>query len=158
MAGYFMTRSDPPRNLSPLSGLRAYCEDDLDNWLLMTQSCYRELCLENGWESQSYDNPASFGSDMLQRVIRNEAWSYLEQGKLIGGYRLNGSFIEDILVLPEHQNRGLGSQLLECAVAQVMQNGFAEVNLRVAESNTGALRLYQRRQFVLVSHFAEHCY
>lgn len=158
MAGYFLTRRNPPEQVPKLSGLRAYQASDQDSWVELSHLSYRKLCQVNGWNTQIIHDPKVFGQDMLQRVTRNEAWSYLEQSKLIGGYRLNGSFIEDILVLPEHQNRGLGSQLLEYAVARVMQNGFAEVNLRVAESNTAALRLYQRRQFVLVSHFAEHCY
>ncbi len=74
----------------------------------------------------------------------------------MAGYRLNGAFIEDLVVLPEYQNRGLGCALLHDAIRQITQNRHPKVCLRVAEANTGALRLYLRAGFCQISHFAEH--
>ncbi len=54
-----------------------------------------------------------------------------------------GSVIEDLYVLPEEQNKGLGTQLLRFAIGQCT----ARPRLWVLENNKGARRFYQRAGF-----------
>ena len=54
-----------------------------------------------------------------------------------------GSVIEDLYVLPEEQNKGLGTQLLRFAIGQCT----ARPRLWVLENNNGAQRFYQRAGF-----------
>lgn len=57
------------------------------------------------------------------------------------------NLIEDLYVLPDYQNRGYGSMLLEYAVAMVRQQSLIPT-LWILENNFGAKRLYERKGFV----------
>lgn len=58
--------------------------------------------------------------------------------------------INNLAVLPELRNRGLGTQLLEGVIAEAAHLGAAELTLEVRESNTPALQLYQGAGFTQV--------
>lgn len=61
----------------------------------------------------------------------------------VGLVSVTGSLIEDLYVLPERQNRGFGTRLLQFAIAQC-----ADVpTLWILENNAGAERLYRRMGF-----------
>jgi ribosomal protein S18 acetylase RimI-like enzyme len=157
MAGYFMELEPKSLTAPALPGLRIYQAQDLEAWRSLLTESYRELCLATGVDPEtSLQDKDAFARDMLQRSAHNEAWSFVLDGKLVAGFRLRGAFIEDLVVLPEHQNRGLGTALLDIATAQVLAKGQPKVCLRVVESNLGAFRLYQRKNFSLLSYFAEH--
>jgi ribosomal-protein-alanine N-acetyltransferase len=55
--------------------------------------------------------------------------------------------INNLAVLPELRSRGLGTQLLEAVIAEAAHLGAGVLTLEVRESNTPALRLYQRAGF-----------
>lgn len=56
-------------------------------------------------------------------------------------------WLEDMVVGPEHRGSGLGSRLLEHAVAHARANGFSRITLLTDKMNAGAIRFYQRQGF-----------
>lgn len=78
------------------------------------------------------------------------AW---EQGAVLGHEllrwrgRLGYPQVEDLFVLPEHRDGGVGSRLLDEAEAQTRSRGFDRIGLGVAVDNDGARRLYSRRGY-----------
>jgi len=55
--------------------------------------------------------------------------------------------IHDLAVLPSHQGRGVGGDLLEAVAERARGIGACRVTLEVHESNGGARRLYERHGF-----------
>lgn len=64
--------------------------------------------------------------------------------------------LDKLYVLAELQNRGIGSQLMDAALAQMDAQGIETIYLDVWEHNPGAIRFYQRYGFVVIGerHFA----
>lgn len=159
MAGYYLERSSLAASGKAMQDLRLWQMGDTDAWLELMVESYRDLCAVYAWDPEAIlRNRQAFIQDMAERAAHSEAWSLFQNGKLVGGYRLSGAFIEDMVILPEFQNQGLGTALLHEAIRQIGRNGHSKACLRVAEANTGALRLYLREGFSLLSHFAEHGY
>ena len=63
--------------------------------------------------------------------------------KPVGIVSVTGSLIEDLYVLPDMQNRGYGTALLQFAIMQCANTPV----LWILENNTGAERLYHRMGF-----------
>ena len=61
----------------------------------------------------------------------------------VGIVSVTGSLIEDLYVLPDRQNRGCGTRLLQFAVKQCADTP----TLWVLENNVDAARLYRRMGF-----------
>ena len=57
-------------------------------------------------------------------------------------------YIEDVFVLPEWRNRGIGTALLEAAESAAAARGDRGVSLAVSTGNAAARRLYTRRGYV----------
>lgn len=57
--------------------------------------------------------------------------------------------IQNVGVVPEHRNRGLGRGLLYRALRGFQEAGASRVYLEVTADNLGAIRLYQRTGFVI---------
>ncbi len=64
-------------------------------------------------------------------------------GEAVGVVTVTGSLIEDLYILPECQNRGLGTALLRFAIGQC----DGAPTLWILENNAGAERLYRREGF-----------
>ena len=60
---------------------------------------------------------------------------------------VNEGLIEDLYVLPEQQNKGYGTHLLNYVVARIQAQGL-QPSLWILENNHGAERLYLRNGFV----------
>lgn len=56
--------------------------------------------------------------------------------------------LEDMVVLPEQRNSGLGSQLLSAAIAHARQQGCKRITLLTDQDNESAQRFYGRHGFV----------
>jgi ribosomal protein S18 acetylase RimI-like enzyme len=157
MVGYQLCRSKAAELMSVPYLVQPYTESELEAWIFLLGEAYRQLCVDNSWDADiETRNREQFGLSMLRRSARHEVYSCYHQGELVGGFRLSGAFIEDMAVLPEYQNRGIGSYLLNCATGMLQQRGYPMVQLRVAESNQAAMRLYLRNHFTRCGYFAEH--
>jgi len=58
--------------------------------------------------------------------------------------------VQNLGVVPEHRDRGLGTCLLEQSLAGFARAGLGRVSLEVTAENEGAIRLYHRRGFSTV--------
>ena len=76
-------------------------------------------------------------------VLREQEVLVAEIGRAPGGFVAmgHGNFVEHLYVHPDHQRRGIGSALLECAKER-MPGGF---RLWTFQENTAARRFYERR-------------
>jgi hypothetical protein len=71
-------------------------------------------------------------------------WCGTIQGVLDRG---RGGMIQNVGVVPGHRGRGLGSCLIDQALAGFRSHGIGTVSLEVTADNCGAVRLYQRLGF-----------
>lgn len=55
-----------------------------------------------------------------------------------------------ISLYKEYRNRGIGTKLLNCMLAQLRQDGYRQVSLSVQKANY-ALRMYQRAGFEIIA-------
>ena len=67
----------------------------------------------------------------------------LAEGEPVGIVSVTDSLIEDLYVLPDKQNRGYGTKLLQYAVSRCT----GTPTLWILENNVGAERLYRRAGF-----------
>ena len=82
--------------------------------------------------------------EYLQNKMNGGAKVYmLADEKPVGIVSVTGSLIEDLYVLPEMQNRGYGTKLLQFAIS--LCTGIPV--LWILENNIGAERLYRRMGF-----------
>jgi len=58
----------------------------------------------------------------------------------------------DLLVLPEHRGRGVGSRLLREATSRLRSKGAETLSLSVAAGNPEAIRFYERLGMRVVNH------
>jgi GNAT superfamily N-acetyltransferase len=56
-------------------------------------------------------------------------------------------WLEDMVVHPDHRGGGLGSRLLDHAIAYAQAHGFARITLLTDRDNAGAIRFYTRHGF-----------
>ena len=56
-------------------------------------------------------------------------------------------WLEDMIVQPGRRGGGLGSRLLQAAIAQARGQGFARITLLTDRANAGALQFYERHGF-----------
>jgi ribosomal protein S18 acetylase RimI-like enzyme len=82
-------------------------------------------------------------------VVRNDALGELEWCGTIQGVvdKLGVGSIQNIGVVPSHRGFGLGSCLIEQALAGFRGHGLRRASLEVTAENSGAVRLYQRLGF-----------
>ena len=67
----------------------------------------------------------------------------MAEGEPAGIVSVTGSLIEDLYVLPDKQNRGFGTQLLQYAISRCT----GTPTLWILENNVNAGRLYERMGF-----------
>lgn len=62
--------------------------------------------------------------------------------------KLGECYVEDLVVHPQHQGKGIGTQLLQWAQNYMLQSkSMSFLSLHVASQNHQAIRLYERYQF-----------
>jgi GNAT superfamily N-acetyltransferase len=88
-----------------------------------------------------------------ERFERSDA-TYLvaeQNGRAVGLVAASPGWIEQLYVLPEAQGRGIGSALLEEAVARRRRAGDAELRLWTLQANEAGRRFYEARGWRLAS-------
>ncbi len=80
---------------------------------------------------------------LRDKMARGTRLYMLVEGEPAGVVSVTGSLFEDLYVLPERQNRGYGTRLLQYAVSQC--TGIP--TLWILENNERAGRLYRRMGF-----------
>jgi ribosomal protein S18 acetylase RimI-like enzyme len=75
-----------------------------------------------------------------------EAWGVFNEAALVGFVAFREGWIDQLYVLPAHQGRGVGAQLLD--LVQARQD---EIRLWIFQRNAGARRFYERRGFRAVA-------
>ncbi|MCR2820764.1 GNAT family N-acetyltransferase [Lederbergia panacisoli] len=132
----------------------------LSNFIQLFENAYYDLNVENGWRTDTYQKAQDNFLNSLQNYESAErVRSFWIDGKLIGAYIITGEYIQDFVIHPEYQNRGYGSMMLKnCIYRMTEQLGIKNILLRVAQSNSGAKRFYERNNFIELANFAEHTF
>lgn len=83
---------------------------------------------------------AEIGTWVATGLLREREVWVVDDGRVIGVLALDDEWLDQLYVLPEHSNRGIGSALLDLAKA-LRPGGFG---LWVFVTNTAAQRFYER--------------
>ena len=104
------------------------------------QASHRAFCTPDFVEQHTQEHQREY----LQSKINGGTKVYMmEDEQPVGIVSVTGSLIEDLYVLPEMQNRGYGTALLQFAIRQCTDTPV----LWILENNPGAERLYLRMGF-----------
>jgi GNAT superfamily N-acetyltransferase len=84
-------------------------------------------------------------TELAGRLARDETtyWAAEENGTAVGFVGVSPGWIDQLYVLPDAQGRGVGSALLEAAIAHRREAGDAELRLWTLESNEAGRRFYE---------------
>ena len=95
--------------------------------------------------------------DFIEMHSPERQWEYLRNkmdggtevymlidGKPVGIVSVTDSLIEDLYILPEMQNKGYGTELMQFAISRCQDTPV----LWILENNEGARRLYHRMGFI----------
>ncbi|BCN29059.1 GNAT family N-acetyltransferase [Anaeromicropila herbilytica] len=123
-------------------------------------SAYYKLNIDNGWTTTSHANmEEQFLEELSSLNELKQVCSFWLKDELVGAYIYQQNYITDIVVKPTYQNKGYGSYILAHCIRNMTENkSTTHIRLRVAKSNAGAKRLYERNGFVEIACFAEHTY
>ena len=80
---------------------------------------------------------------LLDKMRQGSRFFLLAEDRPVGVVSVNGGLIEDLYILPEMQNRGSGTELLQFAIGQCP----GVPTLWILENNVNAARLYRRMGF-----------
>ncbi|OKP92864.1 hypothetical protein A3842_01615 [Paenibacillus sp. P3E] len=163
MEGYqFKYDLSSPGSLDETSVLweQGFTPDMLEPFIVLFDGAYHQLLQDNGWETDRYQkDPEHFLRALTRYESAGGVRSFWLQSQLVGAYISEGQYIRDVVVAPEFQNRGFGRILLQSCVNRMSSLlPGRPIYLRVAASNQGAKRFYERNHFVECCYFAEHTY
>jgi GNAT superfamily N-acetyltransferase len=162
MEGYHLEYAgkEPPRTKSPELTVKGFESDMIDGSADLFDSAYYRLNTDNGRETNGYTaHKEQFRQRLIALNSRGRFFSFWLNGDLAGAYIFQQDYITDLVVRPEFQNRGYGSYMLAHCIENMRAKGAVNsIRLRVAGSNSGAKRFYERNGFVEIACFAEHTY
>ncbi|RPI24462.1 MAG: N-acetyltransferase [Chloroflexota bacterium] len=152
------SRHHPPGSHPINLNEKSYHDADLAHYTRLFDRGYEEISRANGWPVGWYSRcPDAFGHRLRRLHNQGGVRSFWRDGTLVAAYLIQGIYISDLVVDPDHQNRGLGSAILaRCIHEMLVEKKLPEVRLSVAQSNSRALRFYQRHHFVEIGSFADH--
>ena len=105
------------------------------------RSSHRAFCTPEFIESHTTDRQRKYLWDKIDGGAR--VYMLVDE-KPVGIVSITGSLIEDLYVLPELQNRGYGTELLQFAISMCVETP----RLWILENNVNAARLYRRMGFM----------
>ncbi|MGE4423891.1 MAG: GNAT family acetyltransferase [Pseudodesulfovibrio sp.] len=98
----------------------------------------------------AYNDPA-FAIDR-KIAVDDLFWVAEDGGEVLGtimaGYDGHRGWIYSLAVAPDSRGRGLGSRLLDHALAALKARGCVKVNLQILESNEAVRRFYEANGFI----------
>lgn len=107
---------------------------------LSWKESHRSFCSSEFIEMHSPQRQEEY----LRHKMANGSKLYmLVEEQPVGIVSVTGSLIEDLYILPDRQNMGLGTQLLRYAMDQCED----DPTLWILENNENAMRLYRRTGF-----------
>lgn len=132
----------------------------LKEFVDLFDSAYNKLNIDNGWETKRYAlKEEQFHQELNTLDKLNQVCSFWLNDELVGAYIFQQNYITDIVVKPIYQNKGYGSYILAHCIRNMSVNkSINKIRLRVAKSNAGAKKLYERNGFVEIACFAEHTF
>ena len=126
-----------PRPFDP--DIRVLTRDDLDRIVEIERSAY-----PFPWSRGIFADCLRVGYDCWGLQVRDQLIGYAIQTCAAGESHLLNLCIE-----PQWQRAGYGAMLLEHAICHATLNGCDSMYLEVRPSNPAAIRLYERRGFVV---------
>lgn len=132
----------------------------IEEFINLFESAYYELNKDNGWKTNYYsENKEKFHQVLIDLNEFNQVHSFWSGNELVGAYIFEDNYVTDIVVSPKFQNKRYGSNILaHCIRNMTMSKSINNIRLRIAKSNVGAKKLYERNGFVEIACFAEHTY
>jgi ribosomal protein S18 acetylase RimI-like enzyme len=86
------------------------------------------------------------------------AWVAASSDKILGVIITGQEWVDDLWVLREHRQQGVGSSLLTHGESEIAARGFRTCRLRVAKSNLIAVKFYSRQGWRIAREFAHEKY
>lgn len=139
---------------------KGFKSDMLKEFINLFDSSYYQLNIDNGWQvNTNAINEEQFYKKLIDLDEHSQVHSFWINNELVGAYIFCQNYITDIVVKPTVQNKGYGSYILaHCIRNMSMNESIRNIRLRVAKSNTGAKKLYERNGFIEIAYFSEHTY
>lgn len=140
--------------------VRGFENSMLKEFVDLFDSSYYQLYVDNGCQINGYAiNENRFNEKLIDLNKDDQVCSFWLKDELVGAYIFENNYITDIAVKPVFQNRGYGGYILaHCIRNMDIKKSIKNIRLRVAKSNIGAKKLYERNNFVEIACFAEHTY
>jgi ribosomal-protein-alanine N-acetyltransferase len=129
---------DEPARLDNAPTIRECLDRDLDSVLEIERECFRFPYDRETFVRFLCSRSACF----LVCVIGDAVVGYVVSDRRAGGV---GSIVS-IAVSPAHRRRGIGSMLLDSAIAE-LEDEVQVIELQVAVSNCGAIDFYNKKGF-----------
>lgn len=162
MEGYHLEYmgEEPPEIKDGRLIMQGFEHDMLNEFVDLFDSSYEQLNRDNGWKLNSHaENKTQFCQKLNALNGLNQVRSFWLNNDLVGAYIFEQNYITDIVVKPMFQNKGYGSYLLfHCIRDMSLNRAIKNIRLRVAKTNIGARKLYERNNFIEIACFAEHTY
>ena len=108
--------------------------------------CFHEMREALGIEPYDFIQDDSFFATGMDQV-----YLLTNEDNLLGGVRLKGNEIDDLIVNPDYQGMGYGKQILLWVLEHIRAD---RIVLHVAEWNKKAISLYQKTGFEITDTFA----
>jgi len=105
-------------------------------------------------------NPAFIGGDDLKKTLARglRLFCMIREEAVIACVGIEPSnekdvyYLERLAVLPEHRRRGIGSRVMEYALARIREHGGRRVSIGIIDDNERLKAWYKRQGFVEKGH------
>lgn len=149
------------KELPPLNGCnlidKGFEDSMIKEFVDLFDSSYYGLNIDNGWQLNSHAVNEDKFHEKLNRLNKlGQVGSFWLNNELVGSYIFQQNYITDLVVKPKFQNKGYGSYILSHCIRNMSNKLIKNIRLRVAKSNVGAKKLYERNNFAQIACFAEH--
>lgn len=98
-------------------------------------------------------NISDYAHKIVSKAIRFEAWAGGDVVGLVAIYCNDNehqtTYITSVSVLHKWQGSGIASQLIAQSIRHANKLGFWRIELEVDRSNVGAIKLYEKKGFIM---------